>query len=179
MDLLPIWFDKPAAAQALEEIAKESIGSADGVYRDSLEVFVGNKNVAANLTPTDSETWGPLLVAQSALLNEKPADALESVGKPTPNMGTAPHALALYYAGLAMRDLDATNPNVNTASWKLTLLKVPALYEDDYPELSAAAIYQILNSPSNPSNDYESLRNELTNRFRDTWYGRKFQSNKE
>ena len=179
LDLLPIWFDKPAAEQALEKIAKEPISPADAVYRDSLEIFVGNKNGAANLTPPHSETWGPLLVAQSALLNEKPADALDSVGNPTLNMGTAPHALALYYAGLAMRDLGAVDPNVKTASWKLTLLKVPALYEDDYPELSAAAIYQILNSPSNPSNDYESLRNELTNRFRDTWYGRKFQSNKE
>lgn len=179
LDLLPIWFDKAAAAQALNEIPKKTINPASAVYRDSLAILVENKTVAANGSESDLAAWGPLLVAQSALLNGNPGQALELVENPTPIMGTAPHALALYYAGLAMRDLYAAEPTEDTATWKLTLLKVPALYQDEYPELSAAAIYQLINSPSNQSNNYKSLQNELTDRFRDTWYGRKFQSNKE
>jgi hypothetical protein len=92
------------------------------------------------------------------------------------NVTAAERAVALYYRGLAIRHQEARDPDQSTDQWKLTLLQIPAEFQDPFPELSAAAIYEVLQGSDRGCSEYASLAEELTDRFSQTWHGRQYLS---
>ena len=120
--------------------------------------------------------WQPVLIAQSALLNGNPEQATSVLDKMPSNITPAQRVIALYYRGLAIRDLEKNDPVHSTEQWKLTLLQIPAQYQDLFPELAAAAVYQVWQGSQDAATEYASLTTELTGRFSQTWHGRHYQS---
>lgn len=184
LNLLPIWFDDSAAKLAWQNLQSASGLNAANLKQENpylLSLQILNEPQTTDLTSkVKKETgWGPILVAQSAWLNSNPGSALESLQNSSPNLDAAQRALALYYRGLAMRDLNMKSPSDATAPWKLILLQIPAQYENQFPELSAAAIYQVLAGSRDMPEEFESLQQELTNRFPTTWHGRHYQSSRK
>ncbi len=179
--LLPIWFDRSSAAQALQKIRESSVIGATGellagaaaVYDSSLQVY------AEPGTPGRAvEDWVPILSAQSAWFNGNHAGVLESLQNLPANPVREQEAFALYYEGLALQQL-SRDPDGQDATWTLRLLQVPASFQNDFPELSAAAIYHVLLDARIDASTRETLQQELTGRFAATWHGRLFQNQQQ
>jgi hypothetical protein len=191
LNLLPVWFDGAAAAAALQVLKNQKNTSSGNRSQDSADaaelslaarVYWQSLAVAGSAedaTPGEAgltDSWRALLAAQSALFNGKPQQLLQTLGNPG-RFTTAPQrAIALYYRGLALRDLPVEGSEISTDDWKLTLLQIPAEFEDQFPELAAAAIWQVLDGSDPQLAELDSLRNELAGRFSNTWHGRRYQS---
>ena len=180
-EMLPIWFHSDAAAEKWVHISqsgtfsKASSGPAAQVYLNTLAIAAGESTAPFESTSTD-DPWWLLYSAQSALLAGNYEQVVSELD--TNLFGDSPerHAIALYYLGTAQSHLQApsvdTGPNTTNQVWMLTMLKVPALYEDRFTELSAAAISAVVNhSDSANQADFDGLRKELAGRYRQTTFG--------
>ncbi len=184
LDLLPIWFDETAAKKAWNNLElatelKPNDTQQASPYLLSLQLLGDHPANGLEGEAEKVTDWKPILVAQSALLNSNPRSALDSLENSSLNLDATQRAMALYYRGLAMRDLQMNSPSNATASWKLTLLQIPAQYQNQFPELSAAAIYQVLAGSREIPQEFESLQQELTGRYQKTWHGRRYQSSRK
>ena len=122
--------------------------------------------------------WNAILSAQSAWINGNPQLVLESLQNLSANHSREQHAIALYYEGLALQQL-SRDGNDDRHEWALKLLQIPASYQDDFPELAAAAIFAVVSDSRHNSPQWESLHQELLGRFASTWHGRLFRTQQE
>lgn len=190
MDLLPVWFDKNPIADVLASLPEDLNSEAAAIYRQSLRAEIFSNQNDSNDATTGSNlaresVWSPLLSAQSSMFDKNYAKAIETLNKSAPFPNPAQRAIALYYLGLAKRnqikqlvaDDSNSEPSVSTSNagndWKLDLLQIPATWSDRFPELAAAAISQVLDDPESVSPRFDSLRDELVNRFANTFHGRR------
>jgi hypothetical protein len=172
-NLLPVWFDYDAAQQAFKALDNEAdAGPAAEAYRITLAIAARNSEAAEGRR---ASPWEPLYFAQSALLAEKPAEAADRLDPSTHADSAARHAIALYYYGIARRDLATASGAKADRAWMLSLLEVPANYEDRFPELAAAAIYAVVTGDEDrESESIRRLQEQLTGRYRDTVFGQRF-----
>ena len=119
-----------------------------------------------------------ILSAQSAMFNGNPREAVESLQNLAANQTREQEAIALYYEGLALQQLSMANPDGEPV-WMLKLLQIPASFQNDFPELSAAAIFQVIEDPRVDASSRATLQQELAGRFARTWHGRRFEQTQE
>jgi hypothetical protein len=81
--------------------------------------------------------------------------------------------VSLYYRGINVVNQPDTS-DLDRSKAILTLLRVPALYGNDYRDLSAAAIYQAAEIAKlrGRATDEQKLREELLRRYPRTYHGR-------
>ncbi|MGI9516925.1 MAG: hypothetical protein ACR2NP_07775 [Pirellulaceae bacterium] len=181
--LLPVWFDSAAAKTALEELASADIDDANSVdpirpqsiYATSLQRAVEPVQIQQ---AESNDPWRLIFSAQSALFNGNPQVALESLKNLPANQTREQEAIALYYEGLALQQLSRGATDQESA-WLLKLLQIPASFQNEFPELSAAAIFEILQDPRVDQATHGTLQKELAGRFTRTWHGRRFQELQE
>lgn len=180
-ELLPVWFHSDVAAEQLAQIRQSvnfletSSGATAQVYLNTLAISAGESKLPFESTAID-DPWRLLYSAQSALLAGNHEQVVSQLDANLFSESAERHAIALYYLGMAQSRLPTpsidSGPVVRNPAWMLTLLKIPALYEDRFTELSAAAISAVVNhSDSANQEDYETLRKELAGRYRQTTFG--------
>ncbi len=176
-ELLPVWFDAVAAAETCKQLPASTPGecAAAIVYRTTLAIAAGKPWTAADVETVDDD-WRTVYSAQSALFANNPGQVAVELN-PAWHEGDADrHAIVLYYSGLAGKELALANTDSDgDRSWMLTLLEIPARYEDRFEELAAAAIFAVVEAPeSGGEAGFEALRDELGTRYRHTFFGRQF-----
>lgn len=180
-ELLPVWFDADAAREQLAQIRKSARvpkaipGDAAYIYLNTLAIAAGESAIPVENSPSD-DPWRLIYSAQSALLAGNNEQVARELDADLFRDSAERHAIALYYLGTAQSQMEPqsvdSNVNTNRALWMLTLLKIPALYEDRFIELSAAAVSAVVNHPDSASQvDFEHLRSELAGRYRQTTFG--------
>ena len=192
-EITPIWFDRTK----LENVSKEvellldsftrlnSIPPGVRVYLASLKLVQDSENdqglkQAADLLRSLGDDLDPELDAWKALLEAtlkqklgSPASAQQVFDKRSKALGGATRAAAFYlYGSNATRLADFTDLDLAKAS--LSLLKVPAIYGDQFPHLSSAAIYQAASVANlrGRKDESQKLINELLRRYPRTYHGR-------
>jgi hypothetical protein len=199
-ELMPIWFDsvesKAVAAQAqafaekvLNVESASSLPPGIAIYLASLKVELatdenGNaqeatdllRSLTAELDPKlDSElnAWRSLIDARLKLKQGKFAAAQSTFELGAKTLGGSARPAALYFYGVAtLQSPQATDHDLSKAM--LSLLKVPAIYDERYPTLSAAAIFQASKVAEKRGRPAESqkLTEELLSRYIRTYHGR-------
>lgn len=178
-NLIPVWFDPESAGRvvAMLESTGEPVSPAATVYRQSLKTAAGGQTrpTAGDAVASEIAWWPVIHRAQVALAEGDAATVLADLDPDRLTETPVAHAVALYYSGLAARN--GRSPNqAQPVQWALVLLSVPALYEDRFPELSAAAMDAVVDHPQFRDNrQFDGLRDELKNRYRNTVFGRKYQ----
>ena len=178
--LLPVWFDPDAAKQQLPFLL-ESLKTVRGyprefhVYTGSLAIAAGDKESAEKALSAlgDQGTQGELkeiLYAQSELAQGNKESAIARLRKFTESDTTPIRILALYWTGVAK----SRGSNRERMQGALTLMKIVAAYGDQFPDMSAAALYQAGKAVDFGEKDSqsESLRREIQRAFPDSWHGR-------
>lgn len=175
LNLLPIWFDDDAAADALLNFQDGPWDAASKVYLRSLQNEVPSWGNSMRFHDENS-AWLPVLSAQSSLFTGNYQEVIETLGNSELKLNPSQRAIALYYLGQALRAARPENPDAVDNRWKLTLLQIPAEFQSRFPELSAAAIFQVIDGCKASTDELDSLRGELTGRFSNTFHGRRYQS---
>ena len=178
LNLLPVWFDRVAASETLPVCQDQTVTPESRVYLRSLQTFVQDGGNGSRFVD-DQSSWHPVLSAQSSLLTGNYQEVVDTLDKSSLNLSPPQHAIALYYVGLAMKAIQAQDAKETSDQWKLKLLQIPAQYQNRFPELSSAAIYEVVSGSLASSKEYDSLRKELTGRFAKTCFGRRYQSNRK
>ncbi len=180
--LVPIWFDKRRAHQALAQIEvsqNELRSQVDGVliYLASLWAFNGNESKAKlaideleNRSTELVQKWLPIVLAQIG--NEGNSTSSNKLRLGYRSMSGAPRAVANFLVATQR----TSNQDDNDQAI-LDLLYIPANFADQLPSLSAAALHLAANisEASGGPNEAAALRTELREKFPDTFHGRKTQ----
>jgi hypothetical protein len=179
-DLLPVWFDREQAEEVISMPGasaelRENAGPAARVYLTTLAIAANQLQPDKNHNPlADDDPWQAIYSAQSALLVENWQQVLDSLPDEADTSAADRHAIALYYRGLASRGLTQSVAANEDRSWMLTLLQIPANYQDRFSELSAAAIFAVVADPVNQADSqFDGLRKELATRYRNTVFGKR------
>ncbi len=178
LNLLPVWFDTDDAE--LEKLIgritsePELVELPAGFYYHSLLIAHDKSKQVPAADPRYGD-WTSRLSAQLAFLNNQPGDLATADSIEHLPHGTASHAIAVYYHGLAqMRLTSSATPPSHPTQWAITLLQIPASYGDRFPELSAAAIFHVLQSLDGDAVGRESLSRELGEKYARTHFGKRY-----
>jgi hypothetical protein len=186
-ELPPVWFDA-AAARATMPTVYETIRSMQRplpggvyIYYASLALAAGDE---ASATPilaavrTEDRRLGELhevLTAQRELMAGQTQEAVQRLDQCLAGCRDENRPLVLYWTGYAKTHVE--NVQVQQQGL-LDLLRVPALFGQDQPELAGAALYrahQILAQMNEPRGSV-SLRKELLERYGQTYFAARIRS---
>ena len=193
-EILPIWFDKDQAKQACETLANSFVPTSAAtetgaiVYLTSLAIETERLELARELmalleNPDELATpWQIVLRAQLEIATGHPDKAAELLAAESQKLSEATQAMGWYlkaapcfapvdpagHVPVVELNDDVTNQAI------LDLLKIPAIFGQQYPALAAAAIYQAANivATQGQTSEYEILRQELMLRYPDSYQAR-------
>ncbi len=186
-DLLPVWFDDRELENASGSLKATLENWTSGndpppgltVYLASLKIELGQTDQALRLlrslrSSADQEVdnWRKVLEAR---LDQKTKTALNSqtvLDRNANKITGWARPVALYYRGINVVTQPETS-DLDRSKAILTLLRIPARYESDCPDLAAAAIYQAakISHERGRETDEQKLRDELLRRYPNTYHG--------
>jgi hypothetical protein len=197
-EILPIWFDGEQVESVFSDFASSLAPSTETdlpgpiVYLASMAIRTERLELARQLTQLLSnsndqvEAWRLILLAQIQIAEGNRLAAAEFLEANHASLvgGAIPVAYYLGAAGvidpqakpgndpsqLANSPKSAINEQADAI---LTLLKIPALFGNQYPDLSAAALYQSSQIAKSMAWDaeYQILEQELLNRYPRSLHG--------
>lgn len=175
-DLAPIWFHAEAARNALPD-ALEAVRALGGdrppaayIYYAALAITAGEQDKATQTLDALKNPPKPIADLRDVLLVQleaqsgKPGPACERLQSELGELDRFSKPLALYWLGkIESSDDDA----VRRQEGVLRLLRIPALYGEDQPEVASAALYQSMQAlqAANNRQGAEALRRELTTSY--------------
>ena len=181
-DLLPVWFDAESAkttypkALELYESQKEKLPPAILFAIGSLAVCANQMEEAEKFVKElDAQPalnkLSIILKSQIAISKKETSLAVNQLEPLTRDASREIRLLALYWHGFAM----ATKSPEDRQQAALTLLKIVASYEDQFPHLAAAALdktreIMVIDGDKLAA---AALKNELLTRYKATWHGKK------
>jgi hypothetical protein len=179
-ELPPIWFDAAAAEQHLAGVAKtiaemaQPRPPATQIYYATMALAAGqrDKAVAALEGLDDLPQLKAIVEAQILLSRGDASAAAESLRRLVDQLDSDWKPLAFYWLGrcqIVAADVDTRNAGM------LDLLRIPALYGQEHPELAAAGLYstmQVLTETGDRKGSI-SIRRELLDRYGRTWHAEK------
>lgn len=183
-DLLPIWFDQPAAKEAFARVQSEGLwneksGETAMIYAISLAIAAEHPEVstmleaAVRLDSLADSPWLKILRAQQSIQQKQFAEVGATLTGAPREIKQANQALILYYKGLA--GLEDASPEAQQRAM-LDLLAIPATVGDRFPELAAAALDRVIGSGAldhHPAS-VDSLRRELIRQYPNTFHAQKY-----
>jgi hypothetical protein len=189
-DLLPIWFDRQAAADVLpvvfEVIAGLPLPRPEGayIYYASLALAAGRPEEAERVLQAVVARDGPLaelktvVAAQKETVTGNSGENLARLAASWQEFTPASQPLALYWLGksrLLSSDADERARGV------LFLLRIPALFGAEQPDLAGAALYEAMQALAElqDARGSVSVRNELLVRYGQTWHAARARSTEE
>ncbi len=189
-ELAPIWFDAAAAKKSLPAVEKtlgtvsKTIPGGAFYYGATLALSAGQPDVADKLLarmPQD-KTLGELALiarAQGEILAGKEGPSVKALAKQCSSVHSDCHPLAHYWLGLAaLRSQDQAKKKEGL----LRMLYLPALYGEQAPDLSAAALHlamETLEAAPATKNQAGRLRTELLTQYPQTYHGMRLQAKLE
>ena len=180
-DLMPVWFDSAAAAKQVPDLI-EALRSVKNyprqfhVYTGSLAIAAGDlenaKKAISALSDSDpvQAELKQLLQAQMEISEKKNAEGIKRLAPLTESAVPNIRALALYWTGVAL----SNGTNRERLEGALFLLRIPASYGNQFPDLAAAALYQASQAVDFGKDDGQAtaLRQELLRRYPHSWHGK-------
>jgi hypothetical protein len=179
--LMPVWFDRQLAQEQVPLVLQAL--RVVGTYPREFHLYTGSLAIAAGESETTDKALKALnaadpiqadfitiLQAQQHVTAGEYPQAIEKLAKLTTSELPPLRVLALYWSGVA-----ASNQTGRARmQGALTLLRIPASYADQFPDLSAAALYEASKAveADGSSDSAQLLRKELLGRFPETWHGR-------
>lgn len=182
--LQPVWFDKEAAKASLEGVRNAARDMAspypDGVYLyyASLALAAGDSKSAEDMLKRveakqrAAAELKQIVLAQQEVLEGKPAGDVARLEATTDQMLPQNQAAACYWLGLAK----TSQPEKETRlAGVLRLLRIPALYGKQSPELAGAGLYHAMQALGEMKDVKGSLaiRRELQVRYAHTTHAAK------
>lgn len=179
--LAPVWFDAAAAKAALPSvyasITAMSRPRPEGayVYFATLALAAGDAATADRVLVAIKSEAGPIhelreiVAVQRELLTGKPGPAAAVLDAQLADISRENQPLALYWLGRAQ--LDSTDLETRQRGL-VRLLRIPALYGSQAPEVAAAALFQgieVLKELDDVRGSV-ALRNELLVRYGQTYF---------
>jgi hypothetical protein len=179
--LAPVWFDVGAAKSALQDVYK-SISAMSRPRPQGAYVYFATMALAAGdvakaelgLAAIKSDS-GPIdelraiVAVQKELLTGKPGAAAQALDARLADISPANQPLALYWLGR----VKLVSPDADTKkSGLVQLLRIPALYGNQVPEISAAALSYGVDvlKQFDDARGSVALRNELLVRYGQTYF---------
>lgn len=182
--LQPVWFDTQSAKSALDGV-RRAARAMQSPYPEGVYIYYGTLALAAG----DEETGLGMLklvqgrhrataelkqiaLAQHEVISGKPDSDVTKVETTLQNMLPQNQPAAYYWVGLAKAGQENERDRLEGV---LSLLKVPALYGKQSPELAGASLYQAMNTMSDLDDVKGSLaiRRELQVRYAHTSHAAK------
>lgn len=183
LTLVPIWADREACQTVLPEVERQvkamgdPLPTACGIYVATLRLAAGNTRPLPESRlqlPADSP-WRKLIAAQRACEQAEYVagiQILESLGANRESSFLEP--FVLYWTGRCQLADESTRE-----AGLLSLLQIPASHGDSFPEVAAAALYEVdRHLRRNASHRHESqVRQELLESYGQTSFARRLQTN--
>jgi len=180
-ELPPVWFDEDQAKKAIPDVLAAvrdmKVARPDGVYLyyASLLASAGSPAEAERFlgavkgqSPVTRELQA-IVRAQGEVIAGKQGSHLGKLASVVDDLSPNTRPLAMYWLG-RFRLNEAKSPDEKRAA-SLELLYLPALYGEDQPELSAAAIYLVMQTLEDlKDNDGLALRRELLRNYPQTFH---------
>ncbi len=186
-ELPPVWFDADAAREAVPRVGR-AIAAMRQPWPDGARVYYASLALAAGDTdraraPLEQLDTSNPIIAQMALLlsaqqeieRGEPAAATQQVRAAWSQYEGLSRALALYWlgrAGLGAEELPAQQDAM------LLLMRLPAEFGEQYPELAAAGLYHTTQALAAAGDRTGSVavRGELLDRYSGTYYALRLRS---
>ncbi len=178
-DLIPVWFDAEAAKEAWaivqsHRLRGEDAGLTATIYATSLAIAAGDEQAAAAMlkrNELEASIWLNILRSQQSIRQSEFAAARSSLPSTFDKVPSPMVCVILYYRGLA--GLRMSEPAQQQEAL-LDLLKIPAVYGSEYPEIAAASIYLAIHAEllQDTPASIASLRHELIHKFPKTFHAR-------
>ena len=180
-ELTPIWFDRDAARREMSSVrdairAMKRRPPGAFVYYGTMALAAEDEaqaTVALNLVKPSSSPQlvelKTILAAQSEVEAGKPGRAVAALRAQIDRMSSVNRPLAWYWLGMAKLRAE---PRSRVQSGILDLLRVPALFGEQVPELAAAALFAVMQSLTDQDDVRGSVavRNELLIRYGQTYF---------
>ncbi|MEQ8784903.1 MAG: hypothetical protein RIC55_01330 [Pirellulaceae bacterium] len=183
-ELALVWFDKEAAAAALDGVrdtvrtmkAPRPVGAY--LMYATLALTAGNTEEAQRFLATVDESDGVLTqlrdiaLAQQEVQSGEPGAAVDKLANSIDKLSPGAKPLAQYWIARAHLNRDAAPTQLDGV---LEMLRVPALYGDQFPELAAAGLYDAMNRLAELGDNPGSVavRRELLTQYPGTVYAKK------
>lgn len=179
--LAPVWFDKAEAKAALPSVYKAILAMGrprpEGayIYFATLSLAAGDAATADRMLGAIKSESGPIhelrdiVAVQRELLTGMPAAATAALEARLEDLSPGNRPLALYWLGRAR----LTSTDLETRQHGLVLLlRIPALYGNQAPEIAAAALYHGIDvlKQLDDVRGSVALRNELLVRYGQTYF---------
>jgi hypothetical protein len=184
-EILPIWFEPELVNSSFQilSLALAQTTTADEmgaiVYLASMSIELGRLNQARELMAILAnggrtwDAWRLILQAQFNIAEGNPAVAAELLKSETIRLSGATEAIGWYLKSAAIFMENNLKPDSKSASTALLdLLKIPAVYGQRFPPLSAAALFQSIRIAESQAwhAEAEILRRELLNRYPNSYH---------
>jgi hypothetical protein len=192
-ELVPIWFDAAAAAKAMPGVQKAYAAmkaprpEAGFIYFATLALAAGDDARAAavlqSIKGTDPAVaeLKSIVAAQRDILAGKPQLGGDAIASNVDALSPANRPLALYWLGRAklaraqqpMPGAPMSKPALEPGL--LDLLKVPAVYGKEQPDLSAAALHLAMETlaAAGDAKGSVALRKELLEHYGQSWHAQR------
>ncbi len=193
-EILPIWFNEDQSKQAFETLANSFVPTSSStetgaiVYLASLAIEAKRLELARELmalleNPDElTKPWQIVLQAQLEIATGHPNKAAELIAVESLKLSQATQAIGYYLKAAACfapvdpaSHVPVVELNDDVANQAvLDLLKIPAVFGQQYPALAAAAIYQAANivSTQGQASECDILRQELMLRYPNSYHAR-------
>ena len=183
--LVPIWFNRQNASKVLRQIVLQS-GDDLKDYSDGKLIYVISLAFAAKdqiqdrclpelgrRSSTIVREWLPVILAYREIAASRPGAYVEKLQKKLNELAGTRRAAALYLLGRSWSILDEKHDD-----GILTLLQVPAEFEQTMPHLSAAALFEAAKMAQRAGQQTESdlLTEELRTSYPNSYHARLLQS---
>ncbi|MCR9119016.1 MAG: hypothetical protein NXI22_18955 [bacterium] len=183
-ELLPIWFDAKAAKDAYKEVAQYARtmkARRRGLYAYAVSLAIAGgeqKSVASLLKAMDggneeiTQLQAAFALQRDLTSDTDPNAALAKLLAMEPALQGAGKPVAWYWLGLAQT---ASKDPATHRSGMLFLLRLPALYSQQNPEVAAAGVYQAMVALRDADRLTDSilLRKQLLSQFGATMHAAK------
>jgi len=189
-ELVPVWFDSEAAKTSLEGVYQTVIAmkqpqpQAIYIYYGTLNLSAGSPDRAKAIfdrADTENAEIAQLVKiaeAQAEVLSGESGEAVKRLEESLDSLVPANKPIALYWLGLAKLQ---SEDRETEQRGMLQLLRVPAVYGRDYPELAGAAYFHVMQSLSQAENAKGAIavRKELLERFGHTYFAGRIETRGE
>ncbi len=187
-ELLPLWFDAEAARSALPRVGA-AIGTMQTPWPPGVRIYYASLAAAAGesermqaavseLNDPQWAVWREIVLAQAKLGTAAIAEHEAALESALPAERGMARALALYLIGRGT--LERGGPDQQREAM-LKLLRIPAVYGAEHPELSAAALYDTMQVLTRLEDLPASIavRGELLEKFATTHYANRVRKEAE
>ncbi len=182
-ELPPVWFDADAARQSLDGVGT-TISAMPTPRPPGTRIYFATMALAAGQGDKAAQALAGLealpelkaiVEAQMQLSRGEASAAIDALVRQNDQLPSNLKPLALYWLGQAR----VADPNTNTRDvGLLDLLRIPALFGKEQPELAAAGLFVAMRALTESGDRKGSIaiRRELLDRYGQTWHAERLRN---